>query len=534
MTRIKLLGEAALTVELGDGIDPSVAARVRALDRALAEHPLPGLVESVPAFRSLLIVVDPAQADLAEVARQIEERLTAPHSEAPPARTHEIPVAYGGEAGPDLQEVAARAGLEAAQAAALHAAGDYTALMLGFAPGFAYLGLVDPRLELPRRSTPRPRVPAGSVAVANRLTAVYPSPTAGGWHLLGRTAARLFDPSRDPPAAIALGDRVRFHPAEGGNDAPEPPGVTALPARPTIEVLDGGLLTTVQDLGRTGFRRYGVTSGGAADRAALVAANRAAGNSDGAAALECTVHGPTLRFVAAARVAITGGDLGALLERDDLGPWPVPQRVPVLARRGNVLRFTGRRNGCRAIVALEGGIDVPIVLGSRSTDLAGRFGGFAGRALRAGDVLGAGTAWTGATPFSPAPAGLGDVARVRVVLGPQSDHFTDGTLRAFFGAAWSVGPSSDRIGLRLSGPHLPHAGPAEIVSDGMLPGSIQVPPDGQPIVMLADAPTTGGYPKLGSVVAADLDALAQLLPGVGQVRFVRASPPPLAPSPPRA
>ena len=534
MTRIAALGDTALTIELGDRIDPELASRVRALDHALRERPVRGLVECLPTFRSLLVVLDPAQVRLADVAGQIEERLGEPLPEPPPARMHAIPVAYGGEAGPDLDEVAARTGLAPAQVAALHAASTYTALMLGFAPGFAYLGLVDPRLDLPRRSTPRTRVPAGSVAVANRLTAVYPASTAGGWHLLGRTGARLFDPAHDPPALVAPGDRVRFHQADATLESAAPSIIASRPARPAIEVLDGGLLTTVQDLGRTGYRRYGVRSGGAADRAALAAANRAVRNPDGAAALECTVRGPTLRFLAATRFAIAGGDLGAGLERDDLGAWPVPRRSSVLARPGNVLRFDGRRSGCRAVVAFEGGIDVPVVLGSRSTDLAGGFGGCCGRPLLAGDVLGVGTAAAGAAGLGPAPGEPADTVQVGVILGPQSEHFPDATLRAFFDTTWNVADASDRVGLRLIGPRLAHAGHAEIPSDGVLPGAIQVPPDGQPIVMLADAPTTGGYPKLGAVAAADLDALAQLVPGAGRVRFVRLKTPPLGPAPPRA
>lgn len=533
MTRFRALGDCALTVELGEGIDPELAARVRALDHELRERPPRGLVESVPTFRSLLVVIDPTQTTLPDVERQLVERLEAPLPEAPETHAHVIPVAYGGEAGPDLLELAERAAIPPDRVVALHAAGEYTALMLGFAPGFAYLGLLDPRLDLPRRATPRPRVPAGSVATANRLTAVYPAATAGGWHLLGRTDVRLFDPTRDPPALIAPGDRVRFAPVDSAPDelAAAPPRAPV--ERPAIQVLDGGLLTTVQDLGRIGLRRYGVTGGGAADRDALAAANRAVANPDGAAALECTVNGPTLRFLATTRFAIAGADLGSLLERKDLGPWPVPRLAPVLARPGNVLRFTGRKSGCRAVVAFEGGIDVPAVLGSRSTDLAGGFGGFAGRALRAGDVLGVGALTRGGftPPSSVEPA---DTARARVVLGPQAEHFADEALRAFFDATWAVGITSDRVGLRLSGPRLAHVGAPEIVSDGMLPGSVQVPPDGQPIVMLADAPTTGGYPKLGTVIAADLPALAQLLPGAARIRFVRLAPPSLAPSPRRA
>jgi biotin-dependent carboxylase-like uncharacterized protein len=254
------------------------------------------------------------------------------------------------------------------------------------------------------------------------------------------------------------------------------------------------------------------------DARAHAAANRAAGNPPGAAALECTVAGPALLFLAPARFAVTGGDLGAVLERADLGLWPVPPGAGVLARPGNVLRFAGRRHGCRAYVGLAGGIDVPLVLGSRSTDLQSAFGGFAGRALRKGDRLAVGT-FRGATRFEAPATSPPAKAAVRVVLGPQADHFGAETLARFLADAWRVGPASDRVGCRLEGEPLRHLGSAEILSDGMVPGSIQVPPDGKPIVMGADGPTTGGYPKIATVITDDLPLLAQLVPGEGEVRF---------------
>jgi len=195
----------------------------------------------------------------------------------------------------------------------------------------------------------------------------------------------------------------------------------------------------------------------------------------------------------------------------------------VLARPGNVLRFGAGRSGCRAVVALEGGIDVPEVLGSRSTDFAAAFGGLAGRALAAGDRLSvlAPARQIGRDRDSEPVAAR---ATARVVLGPQLDHFGPEAVSAFLSATWRVGGSSDRVGCRLDGPALRHRGAAEILSDGMVPGCVQVPPDGRPIVMLADGPTTGGYPKLATVVTADLPLLAQLRPGAGELRFEAVAP----------
>lgn len=521
--RVLPVGDAAVSVEFGRALDPALASRVRALDAHIAAAPFDGLRETVPTCRALLVIYDPRAIGFAALRDELRRRASvAPEADRPGA-THVVPVRYGGDDGPDLAEAARACGLRPAELVARHAAAEYTALMLGFLPGFAYLGLLPPELELPRRATPRPRVPAGSVAIAGRQTGVYPAASPGGWHLIGRTRVRLFDPWRDPPARVRAGDRVRFVPVETLEDEREaPPAEEPSAAGAALEVLDGGWQTSVQDAGRFGRRRHGVAWSGALDPAAHATANVALGNAPGAAALECALVGPRLRFLAPAVFAVSGADLGACLERSDLGaPWPVPAGVAVRARPGNVLRFAGRRSGCRAYVAFAGGLALAPVLGSRATDLTAGFGGLAGRTLRAGDRLGL------ASESRDVPAAAhatgweaGDDVRLRVILGPQDDHFDARGISTLFDTAWSVSATSDRIGCRLVGPRLSHAGPAEIVSDGMVPGCIQVPPDGQPIVSLADGPTTGGYPKIACVVSDDLPRLAQLVPGEGRVRFV--------------
>ena len=519
--RLLPVGEAAFSVELGDGIDPAVSARVRGLGQALSSRAFPWLRETVPTYRSLLVVFDPAARE--EAAARLQELSTSAAEDAPGGRRHEIPVVYGGEGGPDLAEVAAHCGLSEAELVARHGAQDFLAYMLGFMPGFAYLGLLPEELETPRRSTPRVRVPAGAVAVAGRQTGIYPYPSPGGWNLIGRTAVTLFDPGADPPSLLAPGDRVRFRAVDVLPELPSrQSGPDATGGDAAAEVVDAGLLTTVQDAGRRGWRRLGVSWAGAADAPALALANAAVGNAPGAAGLECTLQGPALRFLRAVRVAVAGADLGATLERADLGPWELPAGQAVLARAGNVLRFTGRRGGCRAYVAVAGGVAVPPALGSRATDLPAGFGGLQGRALRAGDRVAAGAIAPG-EPGARGPLARDTSGEVRVVLGPQTAAFDEAARSAFLAATFTVRPDSDRVGCRLQGPPVAHRGPREITSDGMLPGCIQVPPDGQPIVMGPDGPTTGGYPKIACVIGADLWRLAQLAPGE-TVRFRAVTP----------
>jgi antagonist of KipI len=317
-----------------------------------------------------------------------------------------------------------------------------------------------------------------------------------------------------------------------GGAAPSEPALDAgssrgpwRPADPAIEVLEAGLLTTVQGGPRHGYRRFGVAAAGALDPAALAQANLVLGNAAAAAGLECTVAGPVLRFLRPLHFALAGADLGARLERADLGSWSVPRNAAVLARAGNVLRFDGRISGCRAYLCFEGGIDVPLVLGSVSTDLLAGLGGTGGRALASGDALGLLARAAGRAAEVPLPAQDRpvDEATVRVIPGPQDDHFPREALACLLEQTFSVTPSSDRVACRLEGAILRHLASSEIVSDGMVPGSIQVPPDGRPIVMLADGPTTGGYPKIATVISADLPLLAQLLPGAARLRFALAA-----------
>jgi antagonist of KipI len=280
-----------------------------------------------------------------------------------------------------------------------------------------------------------------------------------------------------------------------------------------IDVLDGGLLTTVQDRGRYGYQRYGVPVSGAMDQFALAVANSLAGNDERAAGLEITLVGPRLRFLHSTVIALAGADLSPRL--DDT---PVPAWEPFVAPAGSVLSFGEPRDGARAYLAVHGGIDVPEVLGSRSTHVRSKLGGFGGRPLSAGDRL--------ATPGTEPPRAIdgrrmapglapryGHSHRLRVVPGPQHTAFTPKGLETLLSAAYTVTSQSDRIGCRLQGPPIEHATSPDIVSDAVPAGAIQVAGDGMPIVLLADRGTTGGYTKIATVISVDLSLLAQATAG---------------------
>ncbi|PTX58842.1 antagonist of KipI [Melghirimyces profundicolus] len=286
----------------------------------------------------------------------------------------------------------------------------------------------------------------------------------------------------------------------------------------TITVVNPGLLTTVQDLGRTGYQQFGMVVSGAMDPFSLQVGNILVGNPRGAAGLEITLSGPVLRFEKECLVALTGADLSPLLDDQ-----PAPMWKGFSVGRGQVLSFRRPVEGIRAYLTVSGGIDVPEVMGSRSTYINGGIGGYRGRALEKGDVLTVGV--------NPVPRegkrlayGLrpryGKEVTLRAVPGPQSEAFTEEAVGTFFSEAYEVTPRSDRMGYRLKGPRLFHKEKADILSDAIAPGSVQVPAEGQPIVLLADRQTTGGYAKIATVISADLPRLAQAGPGC-RVRFER-------------
>jgi biotin-dependent carboxylase-like uncharacterized protein len=276
-----------------------------------------------------------------------------------------------------------------------------------------------------------------------------------------------------------------------------------------IVVRSPGLLTTVQDLGRPGWAHLGVPLAGAVDRAALRAANRAVGNPDGAAVLETTMLGPELHVETDAVVAVTGGRCELTVDGQGADPG-----VAVTVRSDRTLTVGAVSRGVRSYLAVRGGIDVPLVLGSRSTCT---LSGLGPAPLAAGDRLPVGPALLGAVSHEQLPA-IVDEPVLRVLPGPRDDALTAEALRTLTSSPYVVSGSSDRTGVRLVGPALQRISDDELLSEGVVPGAVQVPPDGQPIVFLANCPTTGGYPVIAVVRPEDLAHAAQARPG-SAVRF---------------
>jgi KipI family sensor histidine kinase inhibitor len=519
---LRPLGDGGVVAEFGgDEISDAANAAVLALRRALeADHPH-GIVETLPTYRSLLVVFDPLRTTAAAVREAVLAAVPrADPASLPAGRLVTLPVAYGGAHGPDLASVAAEVGFSEAAVVAAHTGQEYRVYMLGFSPGFPYMGTLPEALRVPRLPSPRTHVPARTVGLAGQQTGVYPVPSPGGWRLIGRTPLRLYDPGREAPFLLDAGDRVRFtaiseRDYERQAPADERPAPPTVPASPDFVVERGGLWTTVQDFGRPGYRRFGLPQSGPMDAVSLRIANMLLGNPQGAAALECTAPGPRLVAARKTAVAITGADLSPTVNGR-----PVPGWTAIPLREGDVLEFGQPRAGLWTYIGVHGGIDVPLALGSRSTYVRASLGGYGGRRLADGDRLACGRHATGT--LLRLPPGLrpqaGGACTARIVLGPQESYFTEAAVSALLEQTYSPGVRSDRVGYRLDGPPLEHRSSAELLSDGLLPGAIQVPSGGQPIVIMADGPTAGGYPKIAGVIRADLRLVAQARRG-DPIRF---------------
>ncbi|MEW1956393.1 urea amidolyase family protein [Kineococcus sp. NPDC059986] len=505
------VSDTAVVVELAD------LGETTRFFTALLVADLPGVREVVPAARTVLVVFDPRTTTPAELVARL--RAVEPVSEvAAGTRSVTVDVRYDGQ---DLDEVAALLGCSAGELVRRHQAATWTVAFTGYAPGFGYLVGDDALFDVPRRPSPRTRIPAGSVGLAGTFSGVYPRESPGGWQLIGRTDAVLWDIDRDPPALFAPGTTVRFQQVDREvvvARAPEPEPVAS---EFSVEVVAPGVQLLLQDLGRPGHLAEGVAASGVADRGALATANRAVGNSPGTAVLELAGGGAALRFTGAGVVSLAGADVDAVLRSADGVRFPVPRAQPAAVEDGDELRLGAQSAGLRSVVAVRGGFHVPAALGSSATDT---LSGVGPRPLAAGDRVALHGPAAAPHAVDPGPHPLpalprrGEVVELDVVLGPRTDWFTDDAVASLLAQEWEVTVRSDRVGLRLAGTPLERRRDGELPSEGAVTGAIQVPPDGQPVLFGPDHPLTGGYPVVGAVVDAHLDLVGQLPPGA-RVRF---------------
>ncbi|TQJ29775.1 KipI family sensor histidine kinase inhibitor [Microbacterium sp. SLBN-146] len=507
------MGERALLVEVGS-LDEVLAVHAR-LETSRPE----GIVDLVPAARTILVRVDPAVLSLAAARTWASAPGDGDGGDRKASRLVDLAMTYDG---PDLYETAELLGLDVDELVRRHANAEWTVAFTGFAPGFGYLVSADWPFDVPRLGQPRTRVPVGAVGLAGPFTGAYPRATPGGWRLIGTTPETLFDPDAAEPALLVPGTRVRFHPVPGRATAAAAPRPREA-ARPRadraegsgIRVTEPGLLATVQDLGRPGVAALGVAVSGAFDRRALRTANRLVGNPEDAAGVEVTMGG--FRAVAERDVwfAVAGAWGRILLDGHDVDPyaahvWPA----------GAELHLDWFAHGARAYLALRGGVEGRTALGSLSADL---LAGIGPAPLRPGDAVPLGGPPRDLVPVADlAPWGAPpDDLELDLAPGARADWFAASALSTLYESTWVVGSAADRVGVRLEGPALERVREGELPSEGMVAGALQVPPDGRPTILGVDGPVTGGYPVIAVVTDAALDLLAQARPGT-RIRFRHA------------
>ncbi|HEX4622095.1 MAG TPA: carboxyltransferase domain-containing protein, partial [Myxococcaceae bacterium] len=451
--------DGALLVEY-PGLDDDEANRAaQALSWALVAHTPAGILDWVPAARTLLVLYEPAVVDRATLRGALIQPASA--VAAPPPREVRVPVRYDGQ---DLDAVAQSCGLDRAELIRRHSGARYRVAFIGFAPGFPYLEGLPRELHTPRLKSPRTRVPSGSIAIADRYAGIYPASLPGGWNLLGRTSLRIFDgqPLLQPGDAITF---VESGDVESPEERTEPP-----PPLARLRILSGDGLTSVQGGPQYGRARFGVPAGGAMDEVALAEGNALLGQNPLTPGLEVTLSGPEVSFLDSCRFCLTGAEIDAELEGRRISMSAV-----VEARPGERLCLGRASGGVRSYLCAEG-------LGEPLASIH--------RPVRAA---------------SDGP--------IRVVWGAQEAAFSLAGRQAFTATEYRVSPQSDRKGVRLVGPPIERVATADIPPEGTAPGAIQVPGDGLPIILGPDRPVTGGNTKIATVVGADLGRVAQLRPG---------------------
>lgn len=443
--------------------------------------------------------------------------------------THLLRVCYDPAVAPDLMRSAKQCQMSVRELIERHKNSKFTADMIGFMPGFAYFSGLDPKLSLPRLSTPRPLVPAGSVAIVGEQTVIYPSPSPGGWNLIGQCPDRLFDPQKNPPTLFKPGDQILIQEISL-QELKELEAIRqALPIpdqviQKDIEVLSVGLLTTIQDLPRYGMMHIALSPGGAVDQAAMHLANALVGNEGDEAVLEMTSFGSKLRFHREVLIAWVGAQCDVLINQQ-----PVRSNRPTWVKADSVVEFKHFHHGFRVVMAIGGGIDTPEVLGRRGTHL---FADLGPKMIKRGDFLGLkqprqafnqpflqklqqsslgirAAKWSIASPY----VSDAEVIDVFAMAGRQLHLLTVAEQKAFWRTIWTVSSQSNRMGIRLHGDFSIQTTLSGISSQGLTFGSIQLPSSGEPIIMLCEHQTTGGYPKLAEVIESEQSKLAQLKPG---------------------
>ncbi len=502
-----------------------------ALNEALLQNGFEGFIETVPAYTTATVYYNPAiiykkikSSPFCFVKKYIEnlaEGISLPDKSK--AETITIPVCYEDEFAPDISFIAKEKNISKEEVIGMHSSALYKVYMIGFSPGFPYMGIVNDAIAVPRKNTPRPMVEAGSVGIAGKQTGIYSFNTPGGWQIIGKTPLQLFDTGKEKPSLLKPGDTVQFLPisseefykekklTSAKNDELKNTDETAGEIKAIIK--KPGIATTIQDAGRFGFQSSGVVTGGAMDLFAYRTANLLVGNDNDAAAIEIIFGNTEIVFEQDALIAACGRGANLFINGEAAPAWKT-----IAVKKGLLLFFKNNNEGARMYLSVAGGWYVKKIMNSSSTYLSAGLGGYNGRALQQGDVLKAGnklsainqnifSSFSQDKNFTVASWGIQapdffdyNVKTIRVIKAPEQDWFDESSLQNFYSSAFIISNAADRMGYRLSGGAMIKKEPKELLSTAVTKGTIQVTPDGNMILLMSDSQTTGGYPRIAQVI----------------------------------
>ena len=545
MMHCTLIGDHSILIDFSKSSD--ALKDIHDLSKLLLTNKPLWAAEIVPGLDSLVIQLQythegpnltrqQAFAELEKIQHQLAKQKKR---STYPAKIHRIQVCYHPDVALDLHAIAKACQLSIEETIHLHKKNLYTADILGFMPGFAYFSGLDPKLRLPRLPSPRPAVPKGSVAIAELQTAIYPRTTPGGWNLIGRSPNQMFDIQNQPPGLFMAGDQMQieeialdeFYKQDQKNAHQEIiHALDKVNNKASIEVLQSGTFSTIQDEPRSGLSHWAVGPGGACDLSSLHLANALVGNSVDMAAIEITSSGPSLLFHQATCVAWVGAHCDGIVDDQR-----IPGNRPVWLAKGSVLKFSPLNPGFRALLAIGGGLQLPKILGRSGSHISADMGP---KRLEKGqllslinpqsplqspflksllkeDALPCFAKWHIKSPFTP----LAAITPIYCLAGPHLPFLSIKERELFWSTVWTVSNQSNRMGLRLQGEFKVKKNLPNIPSQAITFGTVQFPPSHEPIVMLAEHQTTGGYPRLAEVIHSNLIKLAQVKPG-SKIRLI--------------
>ena len=540
------LGDHSLLIDFSESKNP--LKEIHGLSKLLFTNKPTWAAEIVPGLSTLVIqlsyrdqnpkqVREQAIKELEKISTQLQKLKS---TKVVASQIHKIQVCYHSELALDLKQIAQACGLSIEETINLHKKNIYTADILGFMPGFAYFSGLNPKLHLPRLTSPRPIVPKGSEAIAELQTAIYPRPTPGGWNLIGRSPNVLFNAHKEPPGLFMPGDQMhiqeisldQFNKLDASNHVAKiiPPLSTQKKNQASIEIKQSGTFTTIQDQPRSGLSHWAVGPGGASDLYSLELANALVGNALHTAALEITATGPSLFFSEHTCVAWVGASCSGIVNGK-----PMPGNRPVWIAKGSTLQFSPLNPGLRCVLAIGGAMNLPTTLGSKGSHISADIGP---KRLLKGDILFLENPkaalespylrdlyqanalpcfpkWQVRSPYLPTQK----VTLIYCLPGPHLPFLTIKDREIFWSKIWKVSNRSNRMGIRLESDFQIKKALPNIPSQAITFGTVQFPPSQEPIVMLSEHQTTGGYPRLAEVIKADRAKLAQVKPG-NQIQFV--------------